>query len=361
MTKGVKDIGMGLVGTGMGSLLLPINRDTASRIQIRGICEPDANRQSCQCQGQTARALGDGYGVEFVTARYEDLLARRDIDCVGIFSPCPLHAQQIAMALEAGKHVLVTKPMAVSLEEARQVVALVKRTGKKLLVAQSMRWNSFFSTIHDLFQEGALGEIRLAEAYYVHDLRPVLDTTPWRYQMPQDYMYGGVCHPADLLRWFLGEVDEVFAYGSHGGIDHRYPPDRDNNFIISLKYRNGVIARILGAYDLIHPPRLWNRVFHGVGIGLYGTKASVFNDRIVYDYYGKGEPREEPIVPKRDDLDHAHEVFGFLGHFEECLIHDKPPLLDERDGAQIVAICAACWESIRTGRPVKVTREFDRN
>ena len=54
-----------------------------------------------------------------------------------------------------------------------------------------------------------------------NDMRAVYDKSPWRYEMPQDLMYGGVCHPVDLLRWFLGEAEEVFAYGSHGGLDSR--------------------------------------------------------------------------------------------------------------------------------------------
>ena len=279
---------------------------------------------------------------------------------VAIFSPCHCHFEQIRAALLAGKHVIVTKPMVVSLDEAREVVRLADKTGLKVLVAQSMRWNSMFLGIRRVFDEGRLGDIRLAEAYYMHDMRPVFDASPWRYEIPQDFLYGGVCHPVDLLRWYLGEADEVFAYGTHGGLDPRYPAEKANNFLISLKYRSGVTARVLGAYDLVHPPSFWGMPFHGVGIGLYGTRGSLFNDRVVYEYRGSGEPREEQVLPAGDSDDHAGEVMGFLRHFEECLIEDRKPLIDARDGAQIVAICAACWESIRTGLPARVTREFDR-
>ena len=355
-----KDIGIGVVGTGLGAALLRINRVAESRLQVRGIYDPDADRRHQRYEvGTPLRELAAEFGVDFVAEEYDDLLARADIDCVAVFSPCPCHFAQIKAALLAGKHVIVTKPMAVSLEEAREVVETVDRTGLKLLVAQSMRWNSAFTAIHELCASGALGEIQLAESYYAHDLRRVLDVSPWRYEMPQDFMYGGACHPVDLLRWCLGEADEVFAYGSHGALDGRYPADRESNFVISLRYRSGVIARVLGAFDLVHPPSLWGKAFHGVGLALYGTKASVFNDRIVYDYYGKGEPREEPVVPKGASRDHASEVIGFLRHFEDCLVNDDRPLVDARDGAQVIAVCSACWQSIRTGLPAKVTREFD--
>jgi predicted dehydrogenase len=356
-----KNIGLGVVGTGLGSSILRINQIPDSRLQVRGLYETDPARLHQRYEvGKSLRSLADEFSVGFIAEDYHDLLAHPDIDCIAVFSPCPAHHEQVVAALDAGKHVIVTKPMAVSLDEAREIVDAVDRTGLKLLVAQSMRWNSMFLAIRELFDTGELGEVRLAESYYVHDMRPVFDASPWRYEMPQDFMYGGVCHPVDLLRWFLGEVDEVFAYGNHGGLDTRYPADKENNFVISLKYRSGAIARVLGAFDLVHPPSLWARPFHGVGLALYGTRASVFNDRIVREYYGTGQPREEAIEPKGGQLGHAEEVLGFLQHFEECIVNDTKPLVDARDGAQIVAICSACWESIRTGLPVKVTREFDR-
>ena len=355
-----KDIGLGVVGTGLGAALLAINRLPDSRLHVRSLCDPDPARRHQRYEvGKSLEELAREFGVPHYAESFEALLSRPDLDCLAIFSPCPYHFEQVKAALEAGKHVIVTKPLAVSLDEARQLVDLVDKTGLKLLVAQSMRWNGMFCAIHDLFTAGKLGEIRLAESYYVHDLRSVYDVSPWRYQMPQDLMYGGVCHPVDLLRWFLGEADEVFAYGSHGGLDPRYPADKEDNYVISIKYQSGVLARVLGAFDLVHPPSLWDRPFHGVGLALYGTKASLFNDRIVYEYRGRGAPREETVEPQDRALDHAGEIIGFLRHFEDCLVEDKKPLVDVRDGAQVIAVCSACWDSIHTGRPVKVTREFE--
>jgi predicted dehydrogenase len=356
-----KNIGLGVVGTGLGALLLRINQVEDSRLQVRGLYDPDPGREHQRYDaGKRLHALADEFAVPFVADTYEQLLDRPDIHAVAVFSPCPCHFAQITAALKAGKHVLVTKPMVTSLDEARQIVNLVDRTGLKLLVAQSMRWNGMFQAIHDLHDAGETGDVRLAEAYYMHDLRPVLDVSPWRYEMPQDLMYGGVCHPVDLLRWFLGEVDEVFAYGTRGSVETRYPAGKADNFMISLKYRSGAIARVMGGFDLVHPPSLWGQTFHGVGIGLYGTRASVFNDRLVRDYYPGGQPQEEPITPRGGHLTHSGEVFGFLRHFEDCLAKGEEPLVGVRDGAQIVAICSACWDSIHTGLPAKVTREFDR-
>ena len=60
---------------------------------------------------------------------------------------------------------------------------------------------------------GEIGELFMAESHYVHDLRPVYDYSPWRVEMPQDLILGGACHPIDLLRWFMGDIDEVTVTG----------------------------------------------------------------------------------------------------------------------------------------------------
>ncbi len=355
------DIGVAIAGVGLGAALLQINRETDTRMRVRALYDPQPERIYQRYEvGKELSSLADEFGIDAIADSYEDLIGRDDVDVVAVFSPCPFHHAQVLAALEAGKHVIVTKPLAVSVDQAREMVEAVDRTGLKLLVGQSMRFNSQFLAIRELFEAGDLGEIILAEGYYIHDLRSVYDRSPWRWQMPQDLMYGGVCHPVDLLRWFLGEAEEVFAYGSHGGLDDRYPADKANNFIISIRYRSGVTARVLGLFDLIEPPTLWAGTKSSVGIGLFGTRASVLDDRIVREYYPEGSPREERIEPSGSALGHHGEVLGMLRHFEECIVRDLKPLIDVRDGAQVTAVCEACWRSIESGQPEQVTREFDR-
>ena len=177
--------------------------------------------------------------------------------------------------------------------------------------------------------------------------------------MPQDYLYGGVCHPVDLLRWILGEVDEVFAYGSHGKIDPRYPADKENNFIISLKYQSGVIARVLGGFDLDPSARaLAAGPFTAWASASMARKRRSSTTASSMTITARASRRKSRSQPRDEKEDHAGETIGFLRHFEDCLVKDEQPLVDVRDGAQIVAICSACWDSIHSGLPVKVTREF---
>jgi predicted dehydrogenase len=195
---------------------------------------------------------------------------------------------------------------------------------------------------------------------YVHDARTFFPLTPWRLQAPQDLMYGGACHPIDLLRWFLDDVQEVHAYGCKGNLTPEYP--YEDNYLINLKFANGVVARVLAAYGLVEPP------LPMMGLGLYGTRASLVADftdqqvghiRVVQDRLG-GRPVAEMTFPPEVEgsLGHGSGVMRYMRHFEACLMEDRVPSPGVRDGAKSIAVCSAAWQSIRQGGVVQVRNEF---
>lgn len=347
----VKDIGIGVIGIGMGANLLFINRNQESRLEVRAVCSPTAGK---------VEQLAHKWGLPFWSTDYRELLARDDIQVIAVYSPDHLHAQHAIAALQAGKHVICTKPMCTRVEDAAELVKWVDKTGRKFLVGQTMRFDPQFSGAKRLYDDGDLGEIILAEAHYVHDARTFFPLTPWRLQAPQDLMYGGACHPVDLLRWFLGDVEEVQAYGRKGNLTPTYP--YEDNYILNLKFKNGAIARVLAAYGLVHPPMPM------MGLGLYGTKASLradFTDQqagrleIVYDKLEK-RPVASMVFPAETEgaLGHGEGVMRYLVHFEACLTEDRDPTPGVRDGARSIAVCSAAWESIRKGGVIKVRSDF---
>lgn len=345
-----KDIGIGVIGIGMGANLLFINRDPTSRLVVRAVCSPTEAK---------VRRLAETWDLPFWTTDYRRLLERPDIDVIGVYSPDHLHAEHAAAALEAGKHVICTKPMCTSVEDAARLVRLVDQTGLKFLVGQTMRFDPEFASAKRLYDDGDLGDIIFAEAHYVHDARTFFPLTPWRVTAPQDLLYGGASHPIDLLRWFLGDVEEVHAYGRKGNLTPEYP--FEDNYLINLKFANGVVARVLGAYGLVHPPMPM------MGLGLYGTKASLqadFTDqqaghlKIVFDKLG-AQPAVMTFPPETEGtLGHGAGVMRYLKHFEACLVEGATPSPGVRDGAKSVAACSAAWQSIRQGGVVKVRNEF---
>ena len=347
----MKKYKIGVIGAGMGGTVLEINNVKGSKLEVVGICSKPINM---------AEKYKEEYNLKYAFEDYRDLIEKEDIDIITVYSPDHLHAEHCIAALEAGKHVICTKPLVTSVDDAKKIVKLVGEKKVKFLTGQTMRYDPQFATIKKMYDDGDLGKIIMAEAHYVHDLRPLYEMTPWRLKVPQDFMYGGVCHPVDVLRWFLGDVNEVFAYGNKGNLTPEYPVEA--NFILNLKFKNGVIARILGAYDIVHPPMPM------MGVSIFGTKGSAIGDfsdklggrvKVVFDKFDYKNESESIFPPETEGAyGHGMTVVRYLGHFEDCLENDLTPVPDVKEGAKSISVCSAAWESIKTGKPVKVFNEF---
>lgn len=341
-----KDLGVGVIGLGMGKDLLYLNSDPSTRFEVRALCASTASK---------VEAVAEENGVGAWTTSYEELVQRDDISVVAVFSPDHLHGEHCLAALRAGKHLLVTKPMVNKLSEAVEITKESEARGLKVLVGETCRWYESFRTVKRLYDDGDLGDTIFAEGHYVHEIKDYFGLTSWRLEAPQDFMYGGVCHPLDSLVWFLGDVDEVHCYANRGGLSE-YPIE--DNFLLNLKFRNGVIARVLGAYGMVQPP--WPMM----GLTIYGTKGTAtatFEDfqpcqaRFVFDKLATNDPA---VIDYPADMEGAYgqgkAVRRYMAHLEDCIVNDKRPSEDAREGTKTIATLDAAWKSVKTGQPQKV-------
>jgi predicted dehydrogenase len=345
-----KTLGIGVIGLGMGKDLFYVNSDSTTRFEVRGICARTASK---------AERVAKENGIRFFTTDYKALLKRKDIGVIAVFSPDHLHGAHCMAALRAGKHVLVTKPMVNKLSEAIEITRESEARSLKVLVGETCRWYTSFLALKKFYDDGDLGKIIFAEAHYVHEIKDYFGLTPWRLEVPQDFMYGGVCHPLDSLVWFLGDVGEVHCYANRGGLS-AYP--LEENFLLNLKFKNGVIARVLGAYGMIQPP--WPMM----GLTIYGTKATAtatFEDfqpsqlRIVFDKLDGNQPS---VIDYPADMEGAYgqgkAVRRYMAHFEDCIVNDKRPCEDAREGTKTIAALDAAWKSVKTALPQKLKAEL---
>ncbi len=341
-----KTIGIGVIGVGMGADLLYVNTDPNTRFEVRGLC--------ARTQAKVER-IAQEHGVGFCTTDYRELVARDDVDVVAVFTHDHLHAEHCLAALSADKHVVVTKPMVTSLADAKEIARQAEARGLKFIVGETCRWYSAFLDLKRLHDDGDLGDVLFAEAHYVHELKDYFPLTPWRLEVPQDFMYGGCCHPVDSLVWMLGEIEEVHCYGRRGGVSD-YPIE--DNFTLNLKFANGVMARVLGMYGVIQPP------FPMMGLTVYGsrgTASATFEDfkpsqlRTVLDKFETNEPA---VTDYPADMEGAYgqgvAVRNYMAHFEDCLVNDKTPSDAAREGMWTIAALDAAWRSVKSGQPEKV-------
>jgi len=290
---------------------------------------------------------------------YRELVKRDDVDVVAVFSPDHLHAEHCVAALENDKHVVCTKPMVTSFEDAQALVRLTRERKRKFLVGQTMRFDRQFLMAKKLHDEGELGRLIAIESHYIHDMRPVYEFTPWRLKVPQDFMYGGCVHSLDVIRAFAGEIESVHAIANKGGMTEGYPIE--DNFFINVRFESGVIGRVSGLYGIVHPPvpMMQFRLF-----GDMGSLEASFTDnepgevKVVLD----GSPDHKPMVtdfePEKDLSAYGHgaTVIRYMRHFQDCLDNDIDPSPGVLDGAKSVAAGAAAWESIKTGNTVEVRK-----
>ena len=112
----MKKYHIGVIGIGMGSTLLEINKDKTSKLEVIGVSDIDLER---------AKTCADQYHLKYVFDDYKDLIKQKDIDIVAVYSPDHLHGEHCIESLKGQKHVICTKPMVTKVEDAKKIISLV--------------------------------------------------------------------------------------------------------------------------------------------------------------------------------------------------------------------------------------------
>ncbi|MGI5819104.1 MAG: Gfo/Idh/MocA family protein [Armatimonadota bacterium] len=298
----------------------------------------------CDILEEPARTVGEDYEIPWYTD-YEQMLAQDGIEMVFIATPDAEHAPQTIAALESGIHVLCEKPMAISMDEVHAMLAAEERSGCKLGINQVLRTNPRFIEAKRMADSGYLGEMFYGEADYVHNISHLI-RGGWRGELRQGHtpFVGGGCHMIDLLRWCMGEVVEVFAYGSKKCLGDEEYPFADCAISV-LKFESGACGKFGTTYACQRPSF---RNFM-----LYGTKATYLSGR-EFDRVRINDSLDDII---RVDLPVKGHPYGpVIRDFAQAVIDDTEPPISGRDVANTVAVALAGDESLATGEPQKPER-----
>ncbi len=288
------------------------------------------------------------FDVPFATTDFDEIIARDDVHILSITTPDYLHHPQTVAALQAGKHVLVEKPMALNVAECEDMVTVARENHLKLMVAHVCRFYEFFAQVKQWCEDGTLGSPYYVETSYIHNYEVIPGFDGWRWDPAKRHPFvGGACHAVDLARWLGGDVEEVHAYGNHFNIPQQQWED---HIIANVKFKNGVIGRIMNSSGC---PRPYN-----IECEVWGTNGTIAGDNtrdtaqlaLRQTGYHKGLTYPKATMAKA--------IANELGHFVDCVINDKTPLIDGVDGAKTIATCWAVIDSIAQGTPQRVRNEF---
>jgi predicted dehydrogenase len=155
-----KKVNVAIVGLGFGAEFIPIYQ-----------LHPNANMYAiCQRNAEKLDAVGDAFQVGVRYTEFADLLKDPNVDAVHINSPIPDHGWMSIAALKAGKHVSCTVPMATSIEECKQIVELVRKTGLKYTMAETVVYAREYLFMKELLDKGELGKLQFLQASHQQDM-----------------------------------------------------------------------------------------------------------------------------------------------------------------------------------------------
>ena len=332
-------LGIGIVGLRMGYGHFQQCKELKDA-DLVGICDLDAD---------LVEKLSREFDVPVATTDLDELIASDQIDVVSITTPDYLHLEQTIKALEAGKHVLVEKPMARTVEECAEMVEVARKCDRKLMVAHVARFYQSFQDAHRWAFDGTLGDLYFVETSYIHNYEEIPGFDGWRFDPEKRHvLVGGGCHAIDLARWFGGDVIAVSALSNHFNIPAQ---KADDMWILNLQFDNDVIGRVTVSSGCQRP--------YNIDLEVWGTRGTLVGDNTSsscklslrqvdrYRWMELPKPQEGKQLSKETE------------HFIDCIINDKTPLIDGVDGAKTVATAWAAIESSKQGgAPVKVRNDF---
>ncbi|HZT73639.1 MAG TPA: Gfo/Idh/MocA family oxidoreductase [Terriglobales bacterium] len=296
------------------------------------------------------------FAVPHACADYRELLADRDVDAVIIGAPNIWHARMALDAAAAGKHVIIEKPLAVTLDEADRMIAACAEAGVKLMYAENLVFAPKYERARRLIEEGALGRLYLVKQLEKHSG----PHAAWFWDV--DQAGGGVlmdmgCHGIEFARWLYGKPPLAAVTAHCATVRHAERTRGDDNCIVLLEFEDGGLALIDDSWAF----------FGGMDdrAELYGTEGSVQCDVVhgiamkTYSNVGYGYAMEKAASTKGYTFTIFEEGwnYGFpqeLAHFVDCIRFDRAPRESGEDGREVLRIMFAAYESAATGRRIEM-------
>jgi UDP-N-acetylglucosamine 3-dehydrogenase len=309
----------------------------------------DANQSRCE-------ELGSKFGVKSF-CDHKDLLKMGEIDAVVVSGPNALHASQTIDALNAGKHVLCEKPMAISREEAKSMLAAAEKNKKYLMIGLNQRLMPPHVRAKEILKTGRLGNVLSFRTAFKHpgpEGWSVDAAKSWFFRKDQAFM--GVTgdlgiHKADLMRWLLDqEFTEVS--GMITTLDKRDAEGNlialDDNAFINLKTSGGVIGSMILSWTNYGMEENYTVLYCQKGVLSLGTDPTY---GVIVDY--KNGERELHKVGEMS-TNTKQVPSGVIDSFTRNILEGKPPEIDGMEGYKSLDVILTAQEAAKQGKVMKI-------
>ena len=293
-----------------------------------------ASRDVRRAEAYCRRFEGEGY-----FGGYEEAATDPRVDALYLCTPHHLHLEHTEMAARHSKHVLVEKPIARTVDEARRVISAAGDSGVKLMVAENYRFIPVVQEARRLIDRGALGTLRFIQSQQ----ESAFGVEGWR--ADPEMMGGGIfidggIHAVDLLGYLGGRVEEVNASFLPKSL---HPLEGEDGMVVTARLDSGATGLINHSWGVSRRSwRLW--------VSVSGTKGRL--------YFQPGRPSlefETSIAKNTLRFPGDRRGIGaMVTEFVDCIREDRPPLTSGEVGLEDLKVVLGAYESASLGRPVTI-------
>ena len=283
-----------------------------------------------------------------IHTEFEQILQNDRVDIVNLSGPNQVHTPQGIAAARAGKHMLMEKPMCLTMEENLALRAAVEKAGVRSVVSFVLRWNPLLENLRALMAAGAIGELFYVEVDYWHGLAPWWSGFHWGHkrQFGGSAMLLAGCHAVDAIRWLSGrEIVEVAALGNNAKKNFEYPA----NVVAILQLAGGAIGKTSALFDAEMP--------YAFNIDLAGTEGTLRDHRIWSKRLLPGQTgwtTMQTILPDSGAVEH-HPFDAEVNHLVDCIREGRESHCNIADAYRTHEVCLAIDRSLASGgRPVRL-------
>lgn len=340
-------VGVGLIGSQFIASIHAEALRACSQAYIHAVASPtDGN----------ARAFAERHDIPKYFTDYRQLLALPEVEMVVVGVPNDLHCSIVLDAAAAGKHVVMEKPLCLSLAEADRMIDACRRAKVKLMYAEELCFAPKYVRLKALLDEGALGRPTLIKQSEKHDGPHAAHF--WDVARSG----GGVtmdmgCHAIEFFRWMLGRPPIKSVYAQMSTLVHGDKTRGDDNSILLLEFEDGTTAMAEESWTKLGGMDDRAEVHGSKGVAyadLLGGSAIRAYSR---DGYGYAVEKSGSTVGWSFPMYEESWSYGFhdeMAHFVDCVRNDRAPLVTGEDGRAVLEVIFAAYESARTGRKVSL-------
>jgi len=317
---------------------------------IRALSRNDNAEIAAVCD--VNEALLSRVAEELRAARYADyqrMFKEESLNAAVVSLPHYLYPEVIEAAFEAGVDVLKEKPLAKDLADARRIVDLAEKHGRRLMVAAQSKFHASFSEAKLMISSGRIGRIFLIVGRILYRWRNAFENK-WGWRGRKE-LSGGVAivdsgwHILDLIHWFKGMPCRVQAFtGTMKGVP-RATYDTDDKAVVNMEFPDGSIGSAVMCFITLPGE---------TRIVASGTDGSIDVSRSGATLYEGGEG--SPIRLSTGDRDATEAL---VEHFLDCVTHEKEPRSGARESLQVARIVDAAYRSAETGQVVELENEAE--